>query len=127
MASRTERLRSLVELQRQLKAYHQMRHATFVAEAQSAGAEAAEIMAQADAPSSLAALFPDIYARGVGNALKRQTANLEKAHIEAAAVATETARTNIVEQAYKEARMLEDREKAEKEQLEAIQRPKPAR
>lgn len=126
MVSRKERLQSLVKVQRQLKAYHEMRHATFLADAQSAGAEAAEMMERAEAPSSLAALFPDVYARGIGNALRRQTVSTEKAKTEAAIVATETARTNMVEQAYKEARLLEEREKADRERLEALQRRKPA-
>jgi hypothetical protein len=72
MASRTERLKKLVEVQEQLKAFHEMRRATALAEAAAAGREAAELAARFDAPDSLTDLFPDLYARGVERALRRQ-------------------------------------------------------
>jgi hypothetical protein len=127
MGSRKERLRNLVRVQHQLKAFHEMRHAVFVAEAQSAGAEAAEIMARTGEPASLLDIFPDVYARSIGKALARQTISAENARSEATRVAVQTARTNIVERAYHEARLLEDRKISDKERLEAIQRSKSTR
>lgn len=124
-ASRIERLRNLVAVQQQLKAFHEMRHAGHVAQAHAAGAEAAEIMARADAPESLSALFPDVYARGVFGAKARQEASAAKAAAEAARVATETARTNMVERSYRDASMQEERETADKDRLETLQRAKP--
>lgn len=124
MASRLDRLKNLVAVQRQLKALHEMRHAGHVAQAHAAGAEAAEIMARADAPESLSNLFPDVYARGVFGALARQETSTELAAAEAERIAMETARTNMVERSYRDARMQEERETADKDRLEALQRAK---
>lgn len=124
MASRLDRLRNLVELQQQLKSFHEMKHAGFVAKARVAGEEAAEIMALADAPESLSDLFPDVYARGVAGAMVRQQENAGKATTEAAKIATETVRTNMVERSYRDERRREERETGDKDRLEAIQRQK---
>lgn len=125
MVSRIERLRNILAVQQQLKAVHGMRHAGHLAEAHAAGAEAADIMALADAPESLSSLFPDVHARGLAGALARQEASAQQAAAAAAQLATETARTNMVERSYRDARVQEDRETAEKDRLEALQRAKP--
>jgi hypothetical protein len=122
MASRKERLNNLLKVQRQLTAVHEMRHAGFVAQARAAEADAAEMMARADGASSLSDLFPDIYARGIARALDRGRENAAKALAQAGRVATETARTNMVAQSYREFQRQEDRDVQDKERLEAIQR-----
>jgi hypothetical protein len=122
MASRTERLRKLVEVQEQLKAFHEMRRATALAEAAAAGREAAELAARFDAPDSLTDLFPDLYARGVERALRRQDQKLASASIEAGHVATQTARTNMLERSWREAAQADDRQAEDRATLEAVER-----
>jgi hypothetical protein len=127
MASRAERLRKLVEVQEQLKAFHEMRRATALAEAAAAGREAAELAARFDAPDSLTDLFPDLYARGVERALRRQDQKLASAGIEAGHVATQTARTNMVERSWREAVRADERQAEDRATLEAVERALVAR
>jgi hypothetical protein len=127
MASRAERLRKLVEVQEQLKAFHEMRRATALAEAAAAGREAAELAARFDAPDSLTDLFPDLYARGVERALRRQDQKLASAGIEAGRVATQTARTNMVERSWREAVRADERQAEDRATLEAVERALVAR
>jgi hypothetical protein len=122
MTSRAERLRKLVEVQEQLKAFHEMRRATALAEAAAAGREAAELAARFDAPDSLTDLFPDLYARGVERALRRQDQKLASAGIEAGRVATQTARTNMVERSWREAVRADERQAEDRATLEAVER-----
>jgi hypothetical protein len=122
MASRAERLRKLVEVQEQLKAFHEMRRATALAEAAAAGREAAELAARFDAPDSLTDLFPDLYARGVERALRRQDQKLASAGIEAGHVATQTARTNMVERSWREAVRADERQAEDRATLDAVER-----
>jgi hypothetical protein len=125
MPHRTDRLKNLLQLQQQLKTFHEMRHAGYRAEARAAGEEAAEIMRRADAPNSLADLFPEVYARAIEASTARQEASTQKAEAEAGRIATETVRTNMVERSYRDARIREERETADKERLEALQRRRP--
>ena len=122
MASRTERLRKLVDVQEQLKAFHEMRRAAALAEAAAAGREAAELAARFDATDSLTDLFPDLYARRIERALRRQDQRLASARAEAGHVATATVRTNMVERSWREARRDEDRQAQDRATLEAVER-----
>ena len=122
MTSRTERLKKLVEVQEQLKAFHEMRRATALAEAAAAGREATELAARFDVPDSLTDLFPDLYARGVERALRRQDQKLASARVEAGHVATQTARTNMVERSWREAVRADDRQAEDRATLEAVER-----
>lgn len=122
MTSRTDRLRQLLTLQQQLKAFHEMRRATYVANAAVAERDAAEILERRSGPDSLSGLFPAVYAGFVDKANARRHSNEVLARAEAAKVATETARTNMVERSWREA-MREDERKAEDSAaLEAAER-----
>lgn len=128
MTDRVKRLKKLLTLQEQLKAMHELRHAGFVAEAVAAGKEAAEIVDRFNAEDSLSALFPEVYHRRIGSALSREDANNKAAASEASKVATATARANMVERTWREARAADERERGDKERLEIIgQRLKPGR
>lgn len=124
MAARTQRLRQLLELQEQLKAVHEMRRATFLANAVEAGREAAEILENRGGEHSLSHMFPDVYARFVDNALLRQKHNEALAEGEATKVAVETARTNMVERAYRTSSRDDDRKAEERAALEVVERMK---
>ncbi|TJW81833.1 MAG: hypothetical protein E5V92_23610 [Mesorhizobium sp.] len=56
----------------------------------------------------------------IANALDRQKQSLESARQEAAMVATATARTNMVERAYKDVRRRDERERSDRERLDLI-------
>lgn len=121
MTARKDRLRKLVEVQEQLKALHETRRAGYLAEAASAENEAAALIAHFDSAGSLSSLFPDLYHRRIANAVARQEQNLEAARREAGLVATATARTNMVERAYKDARRHDERQRGDRERLELIE------
>jgi hypothetical protein len=67
-------------------------------------------------------LFPELYNRRIENAVAREADSMTSARAEADNVARAAARTNVVTRAYDEARRLEDRHHAEKEQLESVER-----
>jgi hypothetical protein len=109
-------------LQAQIKALHETKHAAHVSRAAEAKQEASEMLDALNAASPLPGLFPDIYNRRIGAAIDREEREARHARDEAGRVATATARTNIAERAYREAFRLEEREAAEKAQLESIER-----
>ncbi|RVD47484.1 hypothetical protein EN783_35885, partial [Mesorhizobium sp. M2D.F.Ca.ET.140.01.1.1] len=61
-----------------------------------------ELIEHFDTGNSLASLFPELYHRRIADALGQREQNLENARQEAALIATATARTNMVERAYKD-------------------------
>ncbi|MEI5681241.1 MULTISPECIES: hypothetical protein [unclassified Mesorhizobium] len=122
MSARKERLRKLVKVQEQLKALHETRHAGFVSEAVAAQNEAAELVERFDSEGSMSSMFPEIYHQRIGKALARQEENVQLARNEADKVATATARTNMVERAYRDVRRQVDRHTADRERLDLIER-----
>jgi hypothetical protein len=120
MTTRKDRLKKLVLVQEQLKALHETRHATFLSAVAAAEAEAKQLVEHFDAAESLAGLFPDLYHRRIAKAVARQEASLESARQEAGLIATATARTNMVERAYKDVRRRDDRERSDRERLDLI-------
>lgn len=126
MTSRKERLKKLVQVQEQLKALHETRRATFLSNAAAAKLEAETLVETFDAPGSLSGLFPDLYNRRIAKAVARSEADLENARNETALVAAATARTNMVERAYDEARRLEERHQSDRERLDLIEQKRPS-
>lgn len=122
MTTRKERLRKLVRVQNQLKAMHETRHAGFLAEAAAAQNEAAELVGRFDAEDSLSSIFPDIYHQRIDKARARQVEQQQLARDEAGKVATATARTNMVERAYRDARLWDERLTADRERLDMVER-----
>jgi hypothetical protein len=120
MTSRKDRLKKLVKVQEQLKALHETRHAGFLAAAAKEESEAKDLIEHFDTEASLGGLFPEIYHRRITDALGRQKKNLEDAREEATLVATATARTNMVERAYKDVRRRDERERSDRERLDLI-------
>ncbi len=121
MIPRQKRLKKLVEVQEQLKALHETRRATFLANAAAARQEAEALVERFDAPGSFSGLFPDLYNNRIANAVARSEAELEHARDEAGLVAAATARTGMVERAYEEARRLAERQLADRELLDLIE------
>lgn len=122
MTTRKDRLKKLVTVQEQLKAMHEMRHAGYVAQAISAEAEARELSQSMDAAGDMPQLFPELYYNRIAAAVNRQKLNLGLANHEASQIATATARTNMVERAYRDIRRQDERDSADRERLEIIER-----
>jgi hypothetical protein len=120
MSIRKDRLKKLVKVQEQLKALHETRHATFLAAASAAEAEARDLVGHFDQADTLSGLFPDLYHRRIASAVGRQEASLESARQEASLIAAATARTNMVERAYKDVRNRDERERSDRERLDII-------
>ncbi|QPC91068.1 hypothetical protein [Mesorhizobium sp. INR15] len=120
MSTRKDRLKKLVKVQEQMKALHETRHATFLAAAATAETEARELVAHFDQTDSLSGIFPDLYHRRIASAVVRQEAGLESARKEAGLIAAATARTNMVERAYKDVRNRDERERSDRERLDLI-------
>lgn len=125
MTTRRQRLKKLVVVQEQLKALHETRHAGFVAQAMAAETEARTLSESFDTASDMPQLFPELYHRRISAALVRKQTNLALAHLETGKIAAATARTNMVERAYRDVRRRDERESADRERLEIIER-KPA-
>jgi hypothetical protein len=126
VTARVQRLKKLLTLQEQLKAMHELRHAGFVSQTIAAKKDAEELVERFNAADSLSGLFPDVYHRGIGSALSREDRNRQAADSEAGKVATASARANMVERAWRDARTAQERERGDRERLEIIgQRLKP--
>jgi hypothetical protein len=120
MSTRRDRLKKLVKVQEQLKALHETRHATLLAAAAAAEAEARDLVGHFDQADSLSGLFPDLYHRRIASAVGRQEASFESARQEASLIAAATARTNMVERAYKDVCNRDERERSDRERLDLI-------
>jgi hypothetical protein len=122
MTTRKDRLKKLTQVQEQLKAFHEMRYASFRAQAAAAESEAEALRQRFDAQDSMSALFPEVYHRHIERAVDRAAENMTLADQEASHVATATARTNMVERAYRDASRAEERTRADRERLEMVMR-----
>lgn len=122
MTTRSERLKRLVRLQKQIKALHETKRATHLSQAAAARQEASELLDALNAASPLPGLFPDIYNRRIGAAIDREVRETGHAREEADRAAVATARTDIAERAYRDALRLEERDAEEKAQLESVER-----
>ena len=122
MAKSADRLKRLVRLQRQIKALHETKHATYLSRAAAAGQEADELVESLNAASPVPGLFPDLYNRRIAGAMERQQRETLHAEAEAKRVATARARTDIVERAWREAAQGEARQSEDKERLEIVER-----
>lgn len=126
MRPRKERLKKLVDVQGQLKALHETRRAGHLAAAAAAEAEAADLVASFDETGSLSGLFPEIYHRRIAAALARKDNELRLAREEAGRIATATARTNMVERAWRELSLRDERQQGDRDRLELIEQRRPS-
>jgi len=126
MSARRNRLKKLVEVQEQLKALHEARRARFLADAATAEAEAEALAQRFDEAGSLSALFPELYHRRISGELARRDASLENARREAGMLAAASARTNMVERAYRDASRRDERRRADRERLDLIEQKRKA-
>lgn len=122
MPGRSDRLKRLLRVQNQLKASHEMRRAGFLGAAGVADREATEIATRKEGSDTLASLFPELYERRIEQALNARDQNLKAAEREAGKIATETVRTNRIEDDFRQALRREERVAEERDGLEAVER-----
>lgn len=122
MASRRDRLKKLVIVQEQLKALHETRHAGFIAQAIAAETQVQALTQSFDSVDGMSQLFPELYHRRISAATNKQQLSLGLAKVEVGKIATATARTNMVERAYRDVRRQDERDSADRERLEIIER-----
>lgn len=125
MATRTKRLRQLIDLQGKLKAIHETRHAGYLRDAAAAQTEADELAQLAGEASPLSGLFPGLHERRITRAHERKAEMTDLAHKEARKIAAEDARADVIRRNYRDAVRKEERASAEKEILEILSRPTP--
>ncbi|MDN2567261.1 hypothetical protein N1F89_13615 [Aquibium sp. A9E412] len=125
MTTRGKRLKKLVEVQGKLKALHEARHAGHLADARRAEDEAQALAGRFQAEDSLSGLFPELYHRRIADAVDRGRRRREDAAAEADRLALASARTTVVERAYREAAASEERAAEDRERLEAVARRRP--
>ena len=121
MRSRKERLSKLMDVQEQLKALHETRRAGHLASAAAAEAEASQLVTRFDEADSLSGLFPEIYHRRIAAALSRKDTELLLAQEEATRIAAATARTNMVERAWRDLSRKDERQQGDRDRLELIE------
>lgn len=121
MDERTKRLQNLASVQNRIRGLHEARHATLLAQAAAAGQEAEEIGRRSYAQDSLAHLFPDVYARRVADALRRQRETLVLAEAAASEAMAAKLRAERLADAWRDARSAEERQKGERDRLELIE------
>lgn len=122
MKNRADRLKRLVKVQEQIKALHEMRHAQHLAQAAEAERETSALTEAMNADSPMPGLFPDLYNRRIVASVEQRRRSAEMAREEASRVAMASARENLVIRAYSDALRMEDRARAEREQLEHVER-----
>ncbi|WP_367718137.1 hypothetical protein AB2N04_07835 [Nitratireductor sp. GISD-1A_MAKvit] len=119
---RQKRLQKLVLVMQRLKNFHQAQHAAHLAAAAAAENEAKSIGETLDDGTLMSELFPELYHRRASNALERSRASSERARHEARNVLEADARGDALTRAYREASELAERNDADRERLEFIER-----
>lgn len=102
-AQRLKRLTKLVKVQRQIQALHETRHATHLANANTAEREAHELIERFDNGTPMAALFPDLYHQRISRAFTMRDEQQVLATDEAARAVAATLRADKVDRARREA------------------------
>ena len=122
MASRTQRLKQLLDLQERLKQMHEMKRAGHLAAAAAADRDIADVMARRTGDESLSDLFPDVYARFVDRTLERKRESERLAQEEAGKIAAAKVRAGMLERAWRGELDIEERRQQEIAGLETVER-----
>ena len=122
MASRTQRLKQLLDLQERLKQMHEMKRADHLTAAAAADRDIADVMARKTGDESLSDLFPDVYARFVDRTLERKRESERLSQEEATKVAAAKVRAGMLERAWRGELDIEERRQQEVAGLEAVER-----
>jgi uncharacterized coiled-coil DUF342 family protein len=124
---RLKRLTKLVQVQRQIKALHETRHATHMANANAAEQEARDLVERFDSGTSMSSLFPDLYHQRIARSFAARDAYRELATEEAQKIISATLRADRVEKAQREAGKTLEEKAEQRQRLELATRRNPAK
>ncbi|WP_127522056.1 hypothetical protein [Mesorhizobium sp. Z1-4] len=109
-ARRLKRLTKLVQVQRQIQALHETRHANHLASSVAAEKEAHELIEGFDSGALSSTLFPDLYHNRISSAFARRDQERDLAAGEVKHVVSATLRADKIDQERQQAaRVLEEK------------------
>lgn len=124
-ARRLKRLTKLVQVQRQVQALHESRHAIHLANANAADREARELIERFDSGTPMSALFPDLYHQQISRSFAARDEQHALAAREAEHVISATLRADRTERAWRDIDKALEEKSEQSQRLELASRPKP--
>lgn len=121
-SQRLKRLTKLVQVQRQVQALHEMRHANHLAGANAADQEARELVERFDAGTPMSAMFPDLYHERISRAFTTRDNEQARAAEEARHIVSATLRADRTDRQRREMGKLLDEKTEQSQRLETAAR-----
>ncbi len=121
-ARRLKRLTKLVQVQRQIQALHEMRHANHLASANAADREALELVERFDSGTAMSSLFPDLYHQRISTAFATRDEQQDLAAREARHIISATLRADRTDKARREMGKVLDEKTEERQRLDLAAR-----
>jgi uncharacterized coiled-coil DUF342 family protein len=122
---RLKRLTKLVQVQRQIKALHENRHASHLASANAAEQEARDLVERFDSGTSVSSLFPDLYHQRISRSFAARDEYQDLAAREAQKIVAATLRADRAEKAQREAGKTLEEKAEQRQRLELAARRTP--
>lgn len=117
-ARRLKRLTKLVEVQRQIQALHETRHANHLASSVAAENEAHDLIERFDGGALSSTLFPDLYHKRISNAFARRDEERDLAAGEVRNVVSATLRADKTDKERQQAAKVLEEKSEERLRLE---------
>lgn len=124
-ARRLKRLTKLVQVQRQIQALHETRHASHLASANAADREALELVERFDSGTAMSSLFPELYHQRISRAFATRDEQRDLATQEARHIISATLRADKTDKARREMGKVLDEKTEERQRLDLAARGSP--
>ena len=121
-ARRLKRLTKLVQVQRQIQALHETRHANHLANSVAAEREAHDLIEQFDSGTLSSTLFPDLYHNRISNAFARRDHEQDLAQGEVSHIVSATLRADKTDKTRREAAKTFEEKSEERQRLDVAAR-----
>ena len=121
-ARRLKRLTKLVQVQRQIQALHETRHANHLANSVAAEREAHDLIEQFDSGTLSSTLFPDLYHNRISNAFARRDHEHDLAQGEVGHIVSATLRADKTDKTRREAAKTFEEKSEERQRLDVAAR-----
>ena len=121
-ARRLKRLTKLVQVQRQIQALHETRHANHLANSVAAEREAHDLIEQFDSGTLSSTLFPDLYHNRISNAFARRDHEQDLAQGEVGHIVSATLRADKTDKTRREAAKTFEEKSEERQRLDVAAR-----
>ncbi len=125
-ARRLKRLTKLVEVQRQIQALHETRHANHIAAATTADRDAKELIERFDDGSAMSTLFPDLYHQRISRSFSERDEYRNLAEQEAREATAATLRADRTDKARRDAGKVLEEKVEDRQRLEIATRRNPS-